>query len=164
MTDADILIRKANTAEGAADRAFILSLTATLAGVADLPWHSEVTILTFQENYILEMLDRSPEPFATFIAEQAGELLGFVHVCSHTEEISSQKCGTVPLLAVTERAQGKGVGKQLMAGAEKWAGDQGYSLLHLEVFAGNKRGQSFYRRIGYQPDTLVMMKDLKSDS
>jgi ribosomal protein S18 acetylase RimI-like enzyme len=47
-----------------------------------------------------------------------------------------------------------------MTAAEKWARAQDYRLLHLEVFANNDKAQSFYQRIGFNKETLHMVKTL----
>lgn len=156
MSDPRLTIRVAEPS----DREFILGLTPVLAGVAGLSWHSEETILDFQKGYILKMLDETEGPKVTLIAEQGQARVGFVHACAHEDEISGETCGTVPLLAVSQGAQGAGAGKALMAAAEDWSRDQGHRLLHLEVFHANERGRQFYDRIGFQPDTLVMVKPL----
>ncbi len=157
MKNKPITIREASPD----DRDFIIGLAPVLAEVAGLDWHSDETILKFQNDYIASMLDAPEVVRATFVAETAQDVLGFVHVCEHSDEISAEICGTVPLLAVSRQAQGLGVGKALMAEAEKWSIEQGHRLLHLEVFHANQKGHHFYDRIGFKPDTLVMIKPLK---
>jgi ribosomal protein S18 acetylase RimI-like enzyme len=47
-----------------------------------------------------------------------------------------------------------------MEAGEAWARGRGYRLLTLDVFAGNERARSFYRRLGYGEDSLSMAKEL----
>ena len=94
------------------------------------------------------------------IAEKNGSSLGFIHVCAHEDSISGEACGTVPLLAVSPEAQGMGVGKLLIVSAESWAKKQGYRLLHLEVFANNGQALNFYQELGFEAETLHMIKPL----
>ena len=94
------------------------------------------------------------------IAEKNQQPLGFIHACAHQDSISGEDCGTVPLLAVSPAAQGMGVGKLLMKAAEDWAKQQGYRLLHLEVFANNDKAQGFYQNLGFKAELVHMIKAL----
>lgn len=144
-----------------ADHDFILSLSPDLSNVAELSWHSDSTVQQMQNKYMREMLNSAPEPNITLIAEQNGTSLGFIHVCSHTDDISDETCGTVTLLAVSPNAQKMGAGKLLMSSAETWAKKQGYRLLHLEVFANNNNAKRFYQNLGFGGEMLHMIKALK---
>jgi len=152
----DIILRSAEQA----DRSFILGLSPTLANVAELSWHTDIVVQKMQDDYITQMLDKISEPSLTLIAEKAGQPLGFIHACAHKDEISAEACGTVPLLAVSPKAQGCGVGQLLMTAAQEWAKQQGYRLLHLEVFANNDKARGFYQSLGFKPETLHMIKTL----
>ncbi len=143
------------------DRSFIFSLSPILASVAKLAWHRQDTVQKFQDDYISEMLAETSTPNITLIVEREGEPLGFIHSREHTDEISGETCGTVPLLAVSTAAQGAGVGKVLMVEAENWAKKQGYRLLHLEVFANNDQAQGFYKGLGFNPETTIMIKEIE---
>ncbi len=152
-----ILIREAT----ASDREFIFSLSPKLAEVAKLSWHSEETLLEFQDDYISQMLGPSKGPQVTLIAEENGSSLGFIHARETKDSVSEEVCGTIPLLAVAPPAQGRGVGQKLMEAAEIWSSKQGHRLLHLEVFANNGKAQKFYSNLGFQPETLVMVKPIR---
>ena len=142
------------------DIPFALELSPVLAGVAVLPWHSSEVIEEFQTNYIKKMLLDKNHNSAFFIAEEKGKRLGFIYVCEHQDEISGEKCATIPLLAVEPDSQGKGVGNKLLNKVEAWAVEQGFRLLHLEVFSANENGLKFYQRNDFKADTLSMIKQL----
>lgn len=142
------------------DRAFIFELSPRLAQVANLPWHDESVVQKMQDDYITQMLKQTCVPHVTLIAEKDGVSLGFIHAREHKDEISGETCATVPLLAVSEAAQGMGAGQLLMKAAEGWAKEQGYRLLHLEVFANNDNARRFYQKQGFKPETLHMIKPL----
>jgi len=143
------------------DRSFIIELSPQLAEVADLKWHTDAMVQKFQDDYITEMLDQVEGLQTTLIAEEDGLAMGFVHAREIKDSISEETCGTVPLLAVAPTAQGRGIGKMLMVAAENWSREQGHRLLHLEVFANNVKAQEFYQKIGFQPETLVMIKPIQ---
>jgi len=151
-----LMIRNAKTT----DRDFIFELSPRLAEVAKLTWHTDAIIQTMQDDYITEVLDKTLAPQVTLIAEQGETSLGFIHACSHKDSISGEVCGTVPLLAVSSNSQGMGVGQALMKAAEAWAKEQGYRLLHLEVFANNNKAHGFYQNLGFKAETLHMIKEI----
>lgn len=142
------------------DHKFIFSMSPRLAEVAQLEWHTDDAVQKMQDDYISTMLTQSSEPNATYIAESDGVALGFIHVRTHKDSISSEICGTVPLLAVSPESQGVGVGKLLIARGESWAKNLGCRLLHLEVFANNKKAGGFYQNIGFKPETVHMIKSI----
>jgi len=142
------------------DLPFIHSLSAILAAGAKLAWHTNEAIQTFQDDYIAEMMAETTVRHTTLIAERDGVALGFIHVRESKDDISGEECGTVPLLAVTEAAQGAGIGKLLMEAAESWSREKGFRLLHLEVFSTNDQARYFYDSLGFKPDTINMIKAL----
>jgi GNAT superfamily N-acetyltransferase len=142
------------------DHPFIFELTPLLAEVAQLEWHTDDAIQNMQEDYISEMLAETSQQNSTFIAETNNVPLGFIHVRTHKDNISGETCGTIPLLAVSPKSQGFGVGKLLIEHSEKWAKNLGCRLLHLEVFANNKKADSFYQNIGFKPETVHMIKPI----
>ncbi len=142
------------------DRAFIFQLSPRLAEVAELKWHCDEVIQKMQDDYISAMLIKTAVPHTTLIAEKDSVPLGFIHARSHIDSISGETCGTVPLLAVSPNAQGLGIGKMLVNSVELWAKGLGYRLLHLEVFAQNKGAHNFYKKQGFEAETLHMIKEL----
>lgn len=151
-----VVIREAQES----DHHFIYSLSPYLAEVAMLEWHTDDTIQKMQVDYIAEMLAATAQPNATFIAETNKIPLGFIHVRTHKDSISGEICGTIPLLAVSPSSQGMGVGKHLIEYAESWAKNLECRLIHLEVFANNKKADSFYQSLGFKPETVHMIKPI----
>lgn len=151
-----IVIREAQKS----DHVFIFELSPYLAEVAQLDWHSDDAIQKMQDDYISKMLAETSKPNITFIAEINNVSLGFIHVRTHEDSISGETCGTIPLLAVLPTSQGLGLGTLLIEHGEKWAKHLGCRLLHLEVFANNKKADRFYQNIGFTPETVHMIKPL----
>jgi len=151
-----VVIREAQES----DYPFIFELSPFLAEVAQLEWHSDDTMQKMQDDYISEMLVETVQPSTTLIAETNKIPLGFIHVRTRKDSISGETCGTIPLLAVSPKSQGLGVGKLLIEHGEKWAKNLGCRLLHLEVFANNKKADSFYQNIGFKPETVHMIKPI----
>jgi len=142
------------------DRSFIFKLSPNLTEVAKLEWHTDDVVRKMHDDYISEMLAKTSEPNATFIAESNNVQLGFIHVRTHKDGVSGETSGTIPLLAVSPKSQGLGLGKLLIEHAEKWAKDLGCRLLHLEVFSNNKNAYNFYQNIGFKPEIVHMIKPI----
>jgi ribosomal protein S18 acetylase RimI-like enzyme len=142
------------------DHGYIFELSPRLAEVANLAWHDRDVVQQMQDDYIDAMLIDTSLPFTLLIAEDNATSLGFAHVKEHKDDISGEDCAMITLLAVSPIAQGKGVGLQLMQAAEHWAKQQGYRLLHLEVFANNDNAQEFYQKLEFKPEMITMVKTL----
>jgi GNAT superfamily N-acetyltransferase len=151
-----VVIREAQES----DHPFIFELSPLLAEVAQLEWHTDDAIQKMQDDYISEMLAETSQPNSTFIAEANSVSLGFIHVRTRKDSISGETCGTIPLLAVSPKSQSLGIGKLLIEHSEKWAKHLGCRLLHLEVFANNKKADSFYQNTGFKPETVHMIKPI----
>ncbi|MCP4989248.1 MAG: GNAT family N-acetyltransferase [Colwellia sp.] len=154
--ETQVVIREADEK----DHPFIFELSPYLSEVAQLTWHTDDVMQKMQDHYISEMLAKTSQPTATFIAQINKTSLGFVHVRTHKDSISGETCGTIPLLAVSPESQSLGVGKLLVESAEQWAKNLGCRLLHLEVFANNKKASAFYQNIGFKPETVHMIKPI----
>jgi len=111
-----VVIREAKQS----DHSFIFELSPYLAEVAQLEWHTEEVIEKMQYDYISEMLSKTSSPNITYIAEVNNVSLGFIHVRTHKDGISGETCGTIPLLAISPKSQGLGLGKTLIEHAEIW--------------------------------------------
>lgn len=144
------------------DLPFIHGLASRLAGVADLSWRSEEEVMRFQRCFMHETLE-APKPGAvTLVAEdEDGERLGFVHAEPMLDIFTDKIAAYIPLLAVTEAAEGQGTARALMAAVEAWARGHGYASLSLDVFASNARGRAFYARMGYGEETVRLVKDIR---
>lgn len=143
------------------DRDFMFALAPRLAEVADLPWHDGQDLIDFQHRYMRAAFARPKAETVTLIAEAPdGERLGYVHAEAATDSVTLEPCGYVTVLALIPTAEGRGLADRLMAGVEDWARGKGFRLLGLDVFANNQRARAFYRRLGYQEDSLRLTKPL----
>ena len=107
----------------------------------------------------------APPTGSTVLAAEngAGQPLGFIHIETHTDYFTGEEHGHVSDLVVASTAEHRGVGKALMAAAEEWARGLGFRLLSLNVFTENHGARKLYDRLGYQPDTMKMVKVLGSN-
>ncbi|GLS20514.1 hypothetical protein GCM10007874_35310 [Labrys miyagiensis] len=148
-------------AAGEEDMGFMLGLGSRLAGVIETTLHEADDIAAFQDAYSAANLRDPPPDSLTLIAEGEGcERLGFLHALPGPDGITGRSIGYIALLAVVEAAEGQGVARLLLDGAEAWARDKGYAALSLDVFASNGRGRRFYEKNGFAVETLRMVKPL----
>ena len=145
--------------ESAADRAFINGLNQRLVEVTEAPAHSKSDVANFQPHYTKTVWKENSQKIATLIAlNENGDRLGFVKLRDTEDEITFERCGYIALLAVTEEAEGEGVAQALIKSAEKLARKMGFKRLCLDVFASNHRGQRFYEKMDFKPETIRVIK------
>lgn len=89
-------------------------------------------------------LDTNPEH--TFVAEVAGELVGFICARLHR----SYSIGHIANLAVAPEFQSCGVGKALLGAALRHFRKNGIKYARLETMTNNSRAQNFYASVGFQ--------------
>ena len=100
-----------------------------------------------------------PEGAETFVAiDQADQPLGLLMIQPATDYFTGAPRAYVEVLVVAAEAEGQGVGRALMAQAEHWTKERGYTEIALDVFATNTRAIAFYDRAGYAPDHIRMVK------
>lgn len=106
-----------------------------------------------------------PADTELFIAvDAAGQQVGLIAIRPDREHFSGEPQAYIELLAVTEAAEGAGVGRALLAHAERWASARGLDQITLDVFATNTGAIAFYQQAGFQPDTIRMGRSLRADA
>jgi len=99
-----------------------------------------------------------------FVAEAAGEVIGFGHVwireAPQLPIFVPRRYAVVDSLAVNAGWRARGVGRTLMAQAEVWAVAKGANALELHVWEFNRDAIAFYERLGYGATSRRMSKPL----
>ncbi|MFN2240701.1 MAG: GNAT family N-acetyltransferase [Anaerolineae bacterium] len=112
--------------------------------------------------YLLELL--ADESYGVFVAEAAGEVVGFVQVnIGETPPFAilvPRRVAAVENLAVREEFRRMGIGQALMSRAHQWAEELGASEIELTVYEFNHAAASFYHSLGYVPSSRRMSKRL----
>jgi GNAT superfamily N-acetyltransferase len=154
---APILIRAAT----ARDREWILPLSARLHDFGPPPWRPRPEMDAAVAQGIGSALDSPGPDRAVFAAEDADRRpLGFIHVHTAQDFFTGEEHGHVSDIVVIAAAEGRGVGRALMAAGEGWSRARGHRLLSLNVFEGNSRARALYERLGFASDTMKLMKVL----
>ncbi len=145
----------------AEDIPFLRSFTARFAQVGTPPWRDAAHMWNFHQRSTEEAINATHSDSLVLIAEVAqGARLGFIHLMRSEDFFTHEPQGYIADFAVSNDAEGKGVGRMLMERAEAWARAQGYRILALDVFAMNTHARSFYQRFGYVEETLKLIKEL----
>lgn len=143
----------------ASDQDFVLSLAPRLT-IGMQPWRDRSLWLKAVEGWLTESIARQEDKGAVFIAEdESGERLGFATV-SASEHFTSQPQAYIGELATSDAAEGRSVGRALVAACEAWARGQGFALITLTTGAGNERALGFYRRLGYVDEDVTLTRRL----
>lgn len=89
--------------------------------------------------------DVSANPAGVFVAEEDGKVLGYISTRLDREA----KKGRIPNLAVDRPAQGKGIGRQLIAHALAYFRREGMAFAMIETMENNAAGQHLYPSCGF---------------
>jgi GNAT superfamily N-acetyltransferase len=91
-----------------------------------------------------------------FVAEQAGEVVGFASFCPARDDDLDRGCiGEVPAIYLVPAAWGQGLGRQLMTDALAAIAAAGFSEAALWVLDANERARAFYQAGGWSADGAV---------
>lgn len=125
-------------------------------------WRPSELVLAAYQDALIRRFDQLgvPGTLALVAENEQGELLGCLHVRTELHAGTGITSGHISAVAVSEKAEGQGVAKALLLAAELWARDQGYTQLTLTVLAGNKRARDVYGHLGFEEDSVRMVKPL----
>ena len=87
------------------------------------------------------------------VAAVGNELVGFVEVSVRSDHVEGTAAGPVPYLEgwfVAERFRGQGIGRALLAFAERWATEHGYQELASDAEIGNASAIRLHKRAGFR--------------
>jgi ribosomal protein S18 acetylase RimI-like enzyme len=158
-SDPEIRVRAATEA----DQAFAMLLIPRLVEMDLPPWRDPDAIRASSERGVTDAIRGVGGGGMVLVAEDAnGDPMGLVHLEPEKDFFTGEERGYVANLAVAARAEGRGVGRALMAAAEAWCRDKGYGSLTLYVFAANHGARRFYHRLGFEEDSLKLVKHIRS--
>lgn len=93
-------------------------------------------------------------------AEAEGRAIGLCTVQTLVSTAEGGPVGLVEDLVVADAWRGRGVGRQLLAEAERWAGERGLTRLQLLADLDNRPALDFYGRLGWAETQLVCRRRL----
>lgn len=143
------------------DTGFILSLAPRFVGFALPKGRRKRETLAGIRADIERALRDAPPSDHFFVAEDGGKRVGFLHLQVQRDFFSGMRACHVSDLAVAPGHDGHGIGRALLAQAEKWAAANRCKRLTLSVFPGNARARALYERNGFTADLLRMAKPVR---
>ena len=112
--------------------------------------------------FLINMLADEERLF--LVAEESQQVLGFITATiTQNETISfliKDPICRIGTIVVDENQKSKGFGRALMAAVEQWARESGATQVRLEVMEFNHNAQQFYDKLGFVPNSRLMMKCL----
>jgi ribosomal protein S18 acetylase RimI-like enzyme len=142
------------------DRERVLALAERLReGVA--PWRDATAVGAAVERWVRDAVDSdATEPRAVFVAEEDGDVVGFV-TTSTRRHFAGELDAYVGELVVDRRAEGRGIGRMLMDAAERWGRELGLAHISLDTGAANAHARAFYGALGYEEEDVKLTKPLE---
>ncbi|HEY2386153.1 MAG TPA: GNAT family N-acetyltransferase [Candidatus Binatia bacterium] len=117
------------------------------------------------DEYLARMLERCREwDGAVFVAIDDGAVAGFVSVWAQVPpepDEPDRPYAFVSDVVVLERLRGRGIGRALLAAAERHARAGGAAVLRLDVMVGNAGARRLYEDEGFVPRRVEMAKPLR---
>ena len=97
---------------------------------------------------------------AVFVAEENGEVIGFVHVMMLESKnvacLKHEKNVYIQDMVVDKEHRSLGTGSLLMDKAKQYGREQGAAFVRTQVFPKNEDGLRFYRRNGFEVTMLTV--------
>ncbi|MBR8827787.1 MAG: GNAT family N-acetyltransferase [Gomphosphaeria aponina SAG 52.96 = DSM 107014] len=92
--------------------------------------------------------------------ELTGEPIGCIWMGNAIDQVSGDRYAYIFLLYVKKKHRGQGIGKALMQHGENWAKNRGDRQIGLMVFSFNQSAINLYQSLGYETQSLLMIKQL----
>ncbi|NJM57844.1 MAG: GNAT family N-acetyltransferase [Synechococcales cyanobacterium RU_4_20] len=94
--------------------------------------------------------------------QSAPASVGCLWMGTAVDQVRGDRHGHIFLLYIAPEHRRQGLGRQLMQVAEAWAVARGDRKLSLQVFSHNTAALALYQSLGYQPQSVALIKSLPS--
>lgn len=145
------------------DDEFILGLVDRFVEGFELPaWRRRGDCAQGVRADIARHLTEQPPGSHVYVAEDDdGERVGFIHLQLVRDFFTPTQNCHISDLAVARGRDGEGIGRALLAYAERFGREHRCRHVQLAVFPGNTRALALYERSGFGIEMLRMMKPLR---
>ena len=99
--------------------------------------------------------------FRTFVAENADQVCGMIGTLAHASHEHNDPSGKIVALVVSKRHRRSGIGRALIAAAEKDFAARGVTRASLTTRFARKEAHQFYEALGYQRNGWRFVKRLQ---
>ncbi len=110
-----------------------------------------------------EQLVRLSSPERTWVAEAAGQIVGFADTGLSRDADAAPDTAELYAIYLARDAVGKGIGRTLLAHALGDLRGRGYRAATLWVLTTNARARRFYEAAGWRPDGTTKTVQLAAD-
>ncbi|MEM9904663.1 MAG: GNAT family N-acetyltransferase [Cyanobacteria bacterium P01_D01_bin.44] len=104
--------------------------------------------------------DKAPAMPRVGFIQSIAKPAGCLWLGSAVEQKTGQRQAYIFLVYVDPGHRRRGLGTALMQYGQRWAQQQGYQQIGLQVFDSNQPALTLYQSLGYQPKAIWMVKDL----
>ena len=109
----------------------------------------------FSVNTPLWLVQRAGKPLSSEINDLT---VACLWMGSAIDQVMGERYGHIFLIFVLPEHRQQGIGTNLIKVAENWAKARGDRQIGLQVFTQNQPALNLYRRLGFQPQSLSMIK------
>lgn len=95
--------------------------------------------------------------------QKPGQPVACIWMGNAIDQVSGDRYAHIFLLYVSPEHRGRGIAKALMERAQNWAKARGDRQIGLMVFPSNQPALNLYSRLGYQTQSLLMVKPLLNE-
>lgn len=127
----------------------------------DVPAHRRPEHLWEHDGALLRrwLAGDAPQCLVEVAACESG-IVGLTMTSMQPDPLTHAPAAHLEVIAVAARAEGKGVGKALLAAAEHNAREHGALSMTLHVIDSNRRARHFYEQSGYVGEMIRYIKSL----
>lgn len=114
----------------------------------------------YEEKYFYKMVNKKKKIFLAALDNE--KIVGFINAKVYDNKLDNKKVGMGYLtdIFVTKNHRGKGVAELMWQEVLKWFKHQGVKFYQLHVLYDNKDPQKIYKKWGFKPFGLRMMRKL----
>jgi GNAT superfamily N-acetyltransferase len=146
-----------------ADLTAVHALAERLADFELPPGRTAREIARADHPILVAQLQEPREDVLFLYAEDgAGTPLGTVFANTQRDYFTQAAIAYIEVLAVSEAGAGRGLARRLVERVEQWARARGSVRVDLNVFCANRRARGFYEHLGFRPETVRYVKDVRS--
>jgi ribosomal protein S18 acetylase RimI-like enzyme len=125
-----------------------------LAALDQLTWSPESAVLE-RPSGNRPFFDAYHTPGQFLVAEQAGQIAGYIRVVRPSELPSNAHVIQIQGLAVDPAQRGKGIGRALLDAACELASSQGARRITLRVLSSNPAARTLYESAGFAVEGVL---------
>ena len=154
----EVLIRSATVDDAARiARVHVASWREAYAGLVPADYLAALDVDRRAEQWAAALAD-VPRGASVWVAEEAGEVLGFAYLGPSRDEDAERATMEIYSIYLEPAAWGRGVARELMRTVLASLADG--TTVTLWTLEGNERASRFYRRHGFQPDGVERLEEI----